>query len=205
MVASEFDRNVFVNCPFDAGFQPLRDSIVFTIVQCGFAARCALESVDSGSVRIDKIVKIIRECRFGIHDISRTELSSDTDLPRFNMPFELGLFLGSARFGDKHQRRKCCLILDSEEYRYQKFLSDIAGQDISAHGNQQDGVIAIVRDFLSANSGKPPLPGRTAIAQRYRKFQEDLPSICADVKQLPTELTFPDLYVHITSWSSENP
>jgi len=32
------------------------------------------------------------------HDISRTELNEHS-LPRFNMPLELGLFLGASRFG----------------------------------------------------------------------------------------------------------
>ncbi|MFM9960358.1 MAG: hypothetical protein ACKV2Q_03935 [Planctomycetaceae bacterium] len=202
MSVPDFDRSVFVNCPFDADYRPLQDAVVFAIVECGFKARCALESVDSGKVRIDKIVEIIRECRFGIHDISRTELSPDTELPRFNMPFELGLFLGAARFGDKNQRRKVCLILDSEKYRYQKFFSDIAGQDPSAHKYQPAKAISLVRDFLSPYSPTSPLPGGAAVAERYRTFQEDLPKLCDDFKQIPAELTFADLRTIIEFWSS---
>lgn len=32
---------------------------------------------DSSEVRIDEIVRLIRECKYGIHDISRTELSGN--------------------------------------------------------------------------------------------------------------------------------
>ena len=49
------------------------------------------------------------------------------------MPLELGLFLGAKRFGRGEQKSKTCLILDVERYRYQKFISDISGQDIAAH------------------------------------------------------------------------
>ncbi len=49
-------------------------------------------------------------------------------LPRFNMPLELGIFLGAKRFGSQKQKQKNGLILDREKYRYQSFCSDIAGQ-----------------------------------------------------------------------------
>lgn len=88
------------------------EALVFAIHDCGYIARSALEAEDSAEVRMDKIAKIIKDCRYGIHDISRTEVAADTGLPRFNMPLELGL------------------ILDRARYRYQQFCSDIAGQDI---------------------------------------------------------------------------
>jgi hypothetical protein len=46
---------------------------------------------------------------------------------------KLGLFLGAKTFGRRGSRAKVCLILDRQKYRYQKFCSDIAGQDIEAH------------------------------------------------------------------------
>ena len=52
------------------------------------------------------------------------------------MPLELGLFLGAKRFGGPSQRTKKCIIFDSARYRYQQFISDIAGQDIHAHDNR---------------------------------------------------------------------
>jgi len=32
---AEYQRNVFVNCPFDADYQPLFQAIVFTVEDCG--------------------------------------------------------------------------------------------------------------------------------------------------------------------------
>lgn len=106
------------------------EALVFAIHDCGYIARSALEAEDSAEVRMDKIAKIIKDCRYGIHDISRTEVGADTGLPRFNMPLELGLFLGARRFGSRTDKLKACLILDRARYRYQQFCSDIAGQDI---------------------------------------------------------------------------
>lgn len=97
---------------------------------CDSQARCALEIDDSGRVKIGNIVELIRECRYGIRDISRTRLrarSAANELPCFDMPPELGLFLGATRFGGPEQQGKRSLILDREPYRYRKFVSDIAG------------------------------------------------------------------------------
>ncbi len=76
---------------------------------------------------------MIAECKFGIHDLSRTQLDKISGLPRFNMPLEFGIFLGAKFLGENEQKRKMCLVFDEAPYRYQMYLSDIAGQDISSH------------------------------------------------------------------------
>src|SRR6266446_2651699 len=108
----DYDTSVFINCPFDAEYQQLFEALVFAVYECGFIARSARESRDASQVRIDKIFRIIAECRYGIHDISRTELDTTSQLPRFNMPLELGMFLGAKYYGNKTQREKVCLVLD---------------------------------------------------------------------------------------------
>ncbi len=50
------------------------------------------------------------------------------------MPLELGMLLGAQRFGSGLQKQKSCLVLDRENYWYQEFISDTAGQYIAAHG-----------------------------------------------------------------------
>gem|GEM_PF-1889337 len=103
-------------------------------------------------------------------------------LPRFNMPLELGLFLGAKEFGAKKQRQKCCLVLDSELYRYQKFISDISGQDISVHNGKFDSAIGRVRDWLSNSMVDVMMPTETAIVERYKEFRASLPLYCATFK-----------------------
>ena len=125
---TSYDDNVFLNCPFDKNYWPIMESITFAIHDCGFFARSALESDDGSEVRIRKIQDLIRSCRYGIHDISRIELSQNSGLPRFNMPLELGIFLGAKSFGSGLQELKKCMILDSDAYRYQRFVSDITRQ-----------------------------------------------------------------------------
>lgn len=191
--------NVFVNCPFDSAYEPLLDAIVFTVFDCGFVARCAKEVADSSAVRIDKIQRIIEECKYGIHDISRVELN-ENNLPRFNMPLELGLFLGAKRFGAEKQKDKSCLILDAEKFRYQEFISEIAGQDIEDHGGDFEKCISRVRKWLNDQSGRKTLPGRKLIVRRYHEFREDFPKICKEAAIEEDEVSFNDLAQFISEW-----
>jgi hypothetical protein len=153
-----FGRNVFINCPFDADYIPLARILVFCVLRCGFQPRIATERSDSGEIRVDKIRELIRSSRFSIHDLSRMEPLGPEDLPRFNMPFELGLDLGCRYYGTAHLRSKQCLILEKERYRYQKVLSDISGNDIRAHHNDPEKLVEELRDWLRVSSGEALLP-----------------------------------------------
>jgi hypothetical protein len=206
MPAEDYERSVFVNCPFDNDYRRIFDAIVFAVYDCGYIARCSLEADDASEVRIDKITKIVTQCRFGLHDISRTELDTATRLPRFNMPFELGLFFGAKRFGRAEHRLKSCLILDVELYRYQKFLSDIAGQDVAAHGGNVETAIGRVRDWLSNAVPKSVrTPGGKTIAERYAVFRDELPVMCERVNLSGDELTFNDYIAQVEGWLDVNP
>src|SRR5215207_1418992 len=94
--------DVFINCPFSDDYRDFFNAIVFTIVRSGFVPRCALELNDGAVNRFEKICKIIEDCSYAVHDISKTELDKKSGLPRFNMPLELGVFLGAKRFGNKN-------------------------------------------------------------------------------------------------------
>lgn len=205
MPAPQYENAVFVNCPFDDAYRDLFDALVFAIHDCGYIAHCALEMDDGSEVRIEKIIRIISACRLGIHDISRTEPDTATGLPRFNMPFELGMFLGAKRFGHAEQKRKNCLILDVERYRYQKFISDIAGQDVAAHRGDVAQAIRIVRDWLSnATHNNLRIPGGSAVAARFKLFRAELPELCSELNVRADELTFNDYVLQVEQWLKLN-
>ena len=195
MAADRRDRSVFLNCPFDAAYKPLFDAIVFTVVYCGFEIRSALEASDAGELRLAKVLRLIGESRSSIHDISRIELDEASGLPRFNMPIELGVAIGAKHFGEHggdHRR----LVLDSQQYRYQRFASDLAGLDISPHGGEIDGAIAGTRNFLAAQS-IATLPGAVAIRAVLDRFEATLPVVAQAVGQRTDEITYPDRLLHL--------
>jgi hypothetical protein len=115
------------------------------------------------------------------------------------MPLELGMFLGAKRIGAGIQAKKSCLILDRDSYRYQKFISDIAGQDIRAHGLRLVGAVSATRDWLRSSS-KKTLPGGRAIYQQYVKFRRQLPRMCRSLHLEMEEMTFNDYTNFVAEW-----
>jgi hypothetical protein len=205
MPAPTSARDVFINCPFDPTYKPFFSAIVFTALRSGFVPRCALEADDSSENRLAKIQTIIEECRFGIHDISRTEVDGDPPLPRFNMPLELGLFLGAKRYGNKDQKSKRAFVLDRDPYRYQRFISDIAGADIQAHGADPGKCIEQVATWLRTQSRDPKVPGGHKIAEEFEVFQSQLDAICEARGLEPEELTFGDFGALVEAYLTEKP
>jgi hypothetical protein len=171
--ADRFDRSLFINCPFDPEYRPLLHTLIFTVLECGLEPRLAVDNADSGQVRIYKVRDLIRSCRFSIHDISRIEPLREGDLPRFNMPFELGLDMGCRYYGGERLESKQCLILERERFRYQRVLSDLSGNDIRAHGGDPNQLTVEVRNWLKVVTGGR-LQSGSSILDRYNLFQWDL-------------------------------
>ena len=192
--------DVFVNCPFDDEYKKLFDAIVYVVIRSGYRVRCALETDDAGDNRFNKICAIISECKFGVHDISRTEAHGDPPLPRFNMPLELGLFLGAKKFGSRQHKEKVCIIFDRERYRFQKYISDIAGQDIHRHEQTTELLITELAAWFRSQPGGRQVGGGAALCEEYEKFQINLPKICETRQILDEELIFSDMNDIVTQY-----
>ncbi|HXB09644.1 MAG TPA: hypothetical protein VNW04_21105 [Puia sp.] len=174
MKVADYNDSVFINCPFDEQYVPMLRAIVYTVYRCGFFPKTALDEDDGSDNRLTKIIRKIRDSRYGIHDLSRIELSNAA-WPRFNMPFELGIFFGAKNLGDDHQKRKNALVLEKEKYSYQKFISDLNGIDTKAHNNDPEIAMKKVRDWLRTASGRKTIPGYTILADQYKEFTAHLP------------------------------
>jgi hypothetical protein len=155
-----FESNVFVNCPFDDDYRQLLLSVIFTVKHFGFNPRLSLERADSAESRIEKIVGLINQSKYGIHDLSRIVSEGENEHYRMNMPFELGIDYGCQKLKEGIWSQKQILILEKERYRYQKALSDLSGSDIKNHDDEPQKIIRAVRDWfvtikpMRADSGK---------------------------------------------------
>ena len=147
-----------------------------------------------------KFTTSLQDCRYGIHDISRTGLDEPLGLPRFNMPLELGVFLGAKKFGIDEQKKKKCLILDSEQYRYQAFISDIAGQDIKAHNSNPQDIVTVVRNWFRNVSQRKTIPSGSIIWNHYQGFFSALPLVAQQVELEVDELVFNDYTFLVAEW-----
>jgi len=196
--------DVFINCPFDRDYAPIFRALVFAIYACEFRPRSARELDDGGQTRIDKIFRLIDECRYGIHDLSRTQLDAVNHLPRFNMPLELGIFLGAKRYGGKAQKAKMALIFDIEQYRYQRFISDLSGMDIHEHGGDPMRALREARDWL-ATASRRVLPSGDRLARVYQDFLGDLPALAAEFECDPDMIHYVDFERIIVTWLEQAP
>lgn len=196
--------DVFINCPFDSKYAATFRALTFCIHACGFRPRSARELDDGGQMRMEKLFGIIDECRYGIHDLSRTELDEEHGLPRFNMPLELGIFLGAKRYGSARHGRKHLLVFDIDARRYAKFISDLAGMDIHAHGGEPVRAVRETRDWL-ANVSRRVLPSGAKVVRLYERFLADLPAICAGLEFELRAIPYIDLEHIVVNWLLEAP
>jgi hypothetical protein len=178
--------SIFINAPFDEHYRPMFEAMVFTIAACGYRPRCALEEDDS-DIRMDKLDRLIRQSGRSLHDLSRIEVKSG-ELPRFNMPFELGMAVGLKRFGSRSNKDHGIKIMVAEPFKLPAYLSDLGGNDPAAHHNDPEKVIGIVCTYLHKSPSGSILEGPKSYISAYRDFQFKLPSIARALGHEPEEV-----------------
>lgn len=120
------------------------------------------------------------------------------------MPLELGVFLGARRFGPKARRSKRALVLDVERWRYQRFISDLAGMDIHEHGGDPERALKQARDWL-ANVSRRRLPSAERLARVHADFQADRPALAAELEFDPDQIPYVDFERIVTAWLLQAP
>lgn len=96
--------------------------------------------------------------------------------------------------------------MDREPHRYQKYCSDIAGQDIHSHGGDPVAVVRLVRNWLrnaSAGSGVV-IPSAIVMVERYERFRRGLPRFSQKFQLDADELTFNDFTTLTAEWQNLN-
>lgn len=152
--APPFRDSVFLNVPFDKKYEPLFVALVTGLVALRRRPRCVLEVPDAGAGRLARILELMRSCAASAHDLSRVTTSGPAGkrVPRFNMPFELGLACALAHGdGGKHS----FVLLEEQPYRLQRSLSDLSGVDPYVHRGTPRGVLSVLSDWLGTHAHDP--------------------------------------------------
>lgn len=193
---------MFLNVPYDEAFGDLFLAYIVGLTAYGLTPRATLE-IPGGARRLDRIVQLIGECRYSIHDLSRVEIDpADPPTPRFNMPFELGLAVAWDRL---LPGRQTWFVLESKSHRLAKSLSDLGGTDIYVHNATPEGVFrelgnAFVRlkkaptvpdlqfTFDSLKAGVPDIVARAAARSIFeaRVFKDLIVTASAVTRARPT-------------------
>lgn len=109
----------------------------------------------TSSLRLTRLQDLISSCGASLHDLSRISVSGKAGerVPRFNMPFELGLaYQESFRSGGKHS----VFILEEVPHRLQRSLSDLNGHDPLIHYGKVSGILRCVLNALGPAYGMSP-------------------------------------------------
>ncbi|NJN00805.1 MAG: hypothetical protein HC793_04350 [Aquincola sp.] len=202
-----YAESVFINCPFDQAYLDKLHAVLFTIHDCGFVARHALESQGGAESRLDKICRLVDESQWLIHDLSRVELAAGTNLPRFNMPFECGLAFGAVRYGAARDRD--LLVLAGKPFEDKATLSDLAGIDPVYHSDDRRLIVSGVWDILRKKAEDRPMRSDEAISRRLLEFEKALPGILRKAGVSPSSFHslryIKDWVVFATIWMEKRP
>lgn len=145
-----FKKNIFVNCPFDVMYiNDLLKPMIYVIFKNGLSPRLSLEVSDSGQVRLEKIIEILKACKYSIHDLSIVKSKKANEFARMNMPFELGIDYGLRNGGITPLNTKQFLILEATKYDYMKAISYISGFDIKVHENATERIFECLYSWFS--------------------------------------------------------
>ena len=142
-------KAVFINCPYDAEFEPTFNAILFSTVCCGLIPRSALESGSVAVPRMERIVRSIFSSKYSIHDLSRCRGEGSEQLARFNMPLELGIAMARRFMASRTAQQHDWLLLVPEGHGYLKFVSDLAGFDPLRHDGRIESVVPTVVSWLA--------------------------------------------------------
>lgn len=171
MAEGDFQKNAFINCPFDVDYEGILQAILFCLIRFGLNPRIATERIDSGEARLAKIEELIEASKYSIHDLSRCQSRVEGEYYRLNMPFELGMDYGCRKYKGAPYAEKRILILEEKSYRYQAAISDLAGRDIQTHEGDYAKAIRIVRNWLVSTGEFEKAPASKVISE-YEDFQE---------------------------------
>jgi hypothetical protein len=160
-------KTVFLNIPYDDGFEDLYLAYIVGLMQLGLRVNATLAVPNQG--RLETIIGLIEKSDYSIHDLSRIEITKG--IPRFNMPVELGLALYRSHL-TKGQHR--VFVFESKRYRAQRSTSDINGLDPQIHNGTAKGVMAALRNIFRQPGDATTVP---EMLRSLRAVQRRLPDI----------------------------
>jgi hypothetical protein len=146
---------VFLNIPYDSKFRKLYLAYIVGLTHLGLEPRATL-GIPGGDRRLDRILDLIKSCRYSIHDLSRVQLDRAVPrVPRFNMPFELGL---AVTWSQLYPTRHTWFVCEAENHRLLKSLSDLNGTDPNIHDGTAEGVMRELGNAFVRDRAMPTVP-----------------------------------------------
>jgi len=145
-IAAFRDHQVFLNYPYDQDFAALESALHFPIIAAGLLPVCAKDLSTPDRSRLDMIVEAIVNCRYSIHEFSRSAGEGPDYLARMNMPLEMGMAIFHA-LQTQRQEHRCAFFVPTPNL-YRRFASDLSGLDPFVHDNDPDKLVSRIYIWL---------------------------------------------------------
>lgn len=165
-------RSVFLNCPYDPEYEPLFDTLIFTVVCCGFTPRSATDSGTVAESRMERIFSAIFDSNYSIHDLSRCQGEGEQMLARFNMPLELGIAMTRRRATGEASERHDWLVVVPKDAPYARFVSDLAGFDLTKYDGTPESLVRRVMSWLVTRPGAFQGVSPPAVIEKLQAFRK---------------------------------
>jgi hypothetical protein len=181
-----------LNVPYDQRYEPLFLAFIAGLCGFGLRPRATLE-IPGPTRRLDRILELISACGYSFHDLSRVQRSGGA--PRFNMPFEIGLAVATARWRPANHQ---WILFEAKPFRVQRTLSDLSGTDAYIHGDASTRLLVGLTDALVRVTKQPTLP---ELRQIHRFLQDRSSGIRREYGTLFGARAFRDLVVVATGFA----
>lgn len=162
----------FLNIPYDNEFQDLYLAYIAGLSAYGLRPRATLE-LPGGARRLERILELVGDCYYSIHDLSRVELDlNEPPTPRLNMAFELGL---AVAWDWLHPQQHLWFVYETRDRRALKSLSDLAGTDVYIHDGTPQGVFRELGNALVRTTASQPTMRDMEVV--FARLRRTLPTI----------------------------
>jgi hypothetical protein len=157
-----------IKIDYDPRFRSLYLAYIAGLVHLGREPRVTL-GIPGGTRRLDKILTLIRGCRYSIHDLSYVSLDRNAPFPtpRFNMPFELGL---AVTWQKLNPSMHSWFAFEARDYRLQKSLSDLNGTDPQIHRGRASRVLRELSNIFRRTKDQPTAPEMNSTFRALRRL-----------------------------------
>lgn len=174
-------NTAFLNVPYDKKYEDLYLAFIAGLCGFGLTPRATVE-IPGSERRLNRILSLIKGCRYSFHDLSRVELDRRSPpTPRFNMPFELGLAVASAK---TRRRRHEWYVFEAVRRRLSKSLGDLDGTDPYIHGAKPRRLLRGLTNALVRSRHQPTV-------RQLEKVYSDLRKAAQTIKrELKTDSLF---------------
>jgi len=175
MTAAGSSPIAFINMPYAPRYERVYLAFIAGLAGFGLAPTAAVKD-PSSQFQLDRIFDLVVNSDYSFHDLSYMGLDrTKPRTPRFNMAFELGLAVATARL--KNQRHQW-FVFDTDRFRVAKALSDLGGVAVRVHDRSPESILRCLVNALDREGRKPSLPDLHvifgAVERVARRLKRDL-------------------------------